>query len=464
MFIGRTDEFCKLKKQLESDKKSAILVYGKRRIGKSRLISEVVQSFDGIAIEHTCAKTTYLGNLQLLSRSICDVMELPPIEFSELIDVFDFLGKQGKDKRIVIVLDEYQYLKQSCEKGKIDSLMQIIIDKLPSNINVILCGSYVTIMKELLEEDNPLFGRFTETIHLQAFDYYDASLFWPDATEKEKIERYAVFGGSPFTLETYDEGMSFGDNIKKYLLTETGILRSYIENVILKEIQKAYDIRIFEIIGNGKKKYSEIVTSLGEADNGLLDKQLKYLISMESIKKVFPINKPNDKKKQFYEICDNLVRFYFTYIFGRGSLINKLGIDQFYELYVESTIDEFISRRFEDVSAQYFMRKVRSGKLKGVFDIGSYWYDNPENRSNGEFDVVLKREKGYDIFECKYYKNPMSMKECDLEAKQIGEIKGLSCNKIGFVCLSGFECDSKVYSLHTGKDLFEKIKRVGEEQ
>ena len=175
---------------------------------------------------------------------------------------------------------------------------------------------------------------------------------------------------------------------------------------------------------------------------------------MESIKKVFPINRPNDKKKQFYEICDNLVRFYFTYIFGRGSLINKLGIDQYYELYVESTIDEFISRRFEDISAQYFIRKVRLGKLKGVYDIGSYWYDNLDTRTNGEFDVVLKREKGYDIFECKYYKKPMSKKECDFEAKQIGDIKGLSCNKIGFVCLSGYEFDSQVYSLHTGKDLF----------
>ena len=283
MFIGRTEEFGKIKKQLESDKKSAILVYGKRRIGKSRLISEVVHNIEGIVIEHTCAKTTYQGNLQLLSRSICDVMELPPIEFSELIDVFDFLGKQGKNKKIVIVMDEYQYLKQSCEKDKIDSLMQIIIDKLPANFNVILCGSYITIMKELLEEDNPLFGRFTETIHLQAFDYYDASLFWPDATEKEKIERYAILGGSPFVLESYDDSLLLGENIKKYLLTETGILRSYIENVILKEIQKAYDIRIFETIGNGKKKYSEIVTSLGEADNGLLDKQLKYGVYKEGI-------------------------------------------------------------------------------------------------------------------------------------------------------------------------------------
>lgn len=453
MFIGRDEELTRIRKQLESKQKSAILVYGKRRIGKTSLISEAVSIEEGIIIEHTCAQTNYQGNLSLISRSICDILELPKMEFSELMDVFDFLIAQAKGRKIVLVIDEYQYLKQSGTKNQIDSLMQIIIDKLPDNFNIILCGSYVTVMKELLEEENPLFGRFTETVHLQAFDYYDSSLFWEKASDADKVARYAVFGGSPYVLSQVDTSKSLGENIKKLILPETGVIRSYIENVVLKEIQKVYDIRIFEIIGNGKKRYSEIASCIG-GDNGLLDKQLRHLISMESISKVFPINKADDKKKQFYVISDNLVRFYFSYVFGRGSLINKLGIEQYYNLYVEDSIDEFISRRFEDIASQYFIRQIKKGKLKQVYDVGSYWYDDPKTKTNGEFNVVLKRKAGYDFYECKYYSEVMTKKECDIEANKVYAVKGIIPNRVGFVAMAGFDFESDEYDLITGNMLF----------
>ena len=454
MFVGREEELRRIREQLRSKRKSAILVYGKRRIGKTRLISEALLGVEGIVIEHTCAQTTYHGNLTMISRSICDVLGLPRVEFAELMDVFDFLIAQAKGRKLILVIDEYQYLKQSGTKNRVDSLMQMIIDKMPANFNIILCGSYISVMRELLEEENPLFGRFTETIHLQAFDYYDSSLFWKDASKNEKIERYAVLGGSPYSLEMFDASISLKDNIKKYILPETGLLRSYVENVILKEIQKAYDVRIFEIIGNGKKKYSEIASSLG-GDNGLLDKQLKNLINMESVSKVFPINRPDDKKKQFYVINDNLVRFYFTYVFGRGSLIAKLGIDQYYELFIEDSIDGFISRRFEDIAAQYFIRSIKKGKLKGVYDVGSYWYDDSATRTNGEYDVVLKRKDAYDFYECKYYREAMSKKECDAEADQVKSIKGINYNRIGFIAMGGFDFASDEYDLIEGERLFE---------
>lgn len=455
MFIGRTEEIQRIQTQIFNRKKSATLIYGKRRVGKTRLISEALSGVDGIIIQHTCAQTTYQGNMVLLSHSICDILELPRVEFVELSDVFQFLSKQSDGKPIVLVIDEYQYFKQSAPKNHVDSLMQIIIDRLPANFNVILCGSYVTVMKELLEEENPLFGRFTETIHLQTFDYYDSSLFWENAGAREKIERYAVLGGSPYVLESYDKKQTLEENIKKLILPETGLLRSYVENVILKDIQKNYDQRIFEVIGNGKKKYSELLTSLGESNNGLLDKQLKHLISMDEIQKVFPINKPIDKKKQFYVINDNLVRFYFTYVYDRKSLITKLGPDQYYNLFIEDSITEFISRRFEDMALQYFMRLIKNGTLKAVYDVGSYWYDDPKTRTNGEFDVVLKRKESYDIYECKYYTHLMKKKECDLEAKQIANVKGIECGKIGFISLSGFEFETDEYVLLDGGKLFD---------
>lgn len=244
------------------------------------------------------------------------------------------------------------------------------------------------------------------------------------------------------------------------LLRETGILRVYIESAILKEIQKAYDVRIFQVIGNGKKRYSELNDHLSEKNNGLLDKQLKNLMNMEMIEKVFPIYKPADKKKQFYEIRDNLMRFYFTYVFGKESLIIRLGEDAFYEMYIQPSLNQFISRRFEQIVLQYFRRLSVSRQITDIYDFGTYWYDNPKTHKNGEFGCVLKRPDGYDFIGCKYYSKPMTMSECEKEEQQLKTLQGKTCRKIGFACSAGFSFSSDRYDLITGEDLFSEKNRI----
>ncbi len=452
MFVGREKELAILKQQFDSDRKTAILVYGKRRIGKSTLLLKAAETFDGIVINHLCVQSTYEGNMDLLSRSICQGLEFPSIRFEDLYALFDFLNKQ--DKKILLIIDEYQYLKNTKKAREIDSLMQSVIDRMSNNINVVLCGSYITIMRELLEEENPLFGRFTAIIHLNEFDYYDAAKFYPQSSIRRKVENYAVFGGSPYVLSNIDSNISLEQNIIHLLLPETGILRSYIENVILREIQKTFDTRILEIIGNGKKKYSEINSMLG-ISNGLLDKQLKNLMNMETISKVSPINKPNDKRKTFYIINDNLMRFYFTYIFGNAGIIERIGEETFFKQFISASIQEFVSRRFEDIGNQYFQRKAKEGKILNVVDIGSFWYDDSERKISGEFDCVLKRTAGYDFYECKFYKEPMKVEECKKEEMQVNQIKGLSIHEMGFICLGGFDFQTDEYKLVSGEMLFE---------
>ena len=417
------------------------------------MISEAAKSFQGIVINYLCTQTTIHGNLSLLTESICVALHLPEIHFLHFTDLFSFLGKQ--ESEFLIILDEYQYLKNAGRKGKVDSMMQNIIDHLPGNVKIVLCGSYITVMKELLEEDNPLFGRFTSVIHLEELDYYDASLFSEKMSVSDKISHYAVFGGSPYVItNTYRTSVEEG--IRKLLLPETGILRIYVENVILKEIQKLYDIRILQVIGNGKARYSQIEDTLDMTSNGLLTKQLNQLISMETIRKVSLINKPGDKKKQFYEINDNLIRFYFTCIFGKQSILSSLGEDAFYCLYIRPSLQEFISRRFESIVSQYMRRQVRSGQIRDVYDIGSYWYDDPVTHHNGEFDCVLKKKKGYSFIECKFYQKPMKLSECREEEQQVLSSPGIPLESIGFACSSGFDFSTGQYHLITGEDLYRK--------
>ncbi len=456
MFHGREQELQAIRKELSSwDRRTAILVYGKRRTGKSTLIREAARSFDGIVIEHLCVQSTLEGNLALIYRSVYQTLGLPAIQFGSLFDMMDFLKNQGK--QILLMIDEYPYLKQSKKLNEVDSYMQAVIDRLPPNVKLILCGSYITMMKELLTEGNPLFGRFSLILHIRDFDYYDAARFYPNLSARDKIALYAVFGGSPYVLENLDVQVSLRENILRLLLPETGLIRSHIDNTMLSEIRKNYDVRILETLGNGKKRYSEISDALKMEETGLLEKQLKILMNMEIIQKTEPLNRRNDKKKRFYGIVDNLMRFYFSFIFGSAGIISRIGAAQYFRMNIEGEkLRQFISRRLEGVTLQYFHRMAGIGLYKDVEDFGSYWYDDPVRKTNGEFDCVLKRQGDqFDFFECKYYDQKMALKECLEEEKQVRQQPGLAVSRIGFVCTGGFQFqETDKYILIDGDALY----------
>ena len=455
MFVGRENELAELQRELRSWKrKTAVLVYGKRRVGKSTLINKAADSFEGVVINHLCVTSTFEGNMALLYQSICTSLSLPKMSFESIFAMMDYL--KSLEKKILLIIDEYPYLKETKKKGEVDSIMQAVIDKLPENVKIILCGSYISVMKELLEEDNPLYGRFSLILHIRDFDYYDAAKFYPNLSPKEKVEMYSVFGGSPYVLGLIDESTSLEENIKKLLLPETGLVRVHIENTMIKEIKKTFDTRILEALGNGKKKYSEIRDWMGSNENGLLDKQLKILLDMETIRKEEPINRKNDKKKQFYEIEDNLMRFYFAFIFGNAGIITRIGPEQYYKRNFGENLREFISRRFEGVVLEYFHRQAVSGAIDDIEDFGCYWYDDPVNKTNGEFDCVVKRVGDkYDFYECKFFDRKMTAEECKQEKKQLDEIKGITVERVGFVSIEGFSSKKiKDFVLVDGKILY----------
>ena len=452
MFVGREKELIDILNQINSSKKTSILIYGKRRVGKTTLIKESLKKYKDLSILHTCIQSSYQSNLDALAKSICLSLNLPIMQFNNIADIFEFLKKQNKE--IVLIIDEYPYLKNSLSNNEVDSYMQQVIDNLPHNIKLILCGSYISSLKELLYEDNPLFGRFSLIIHLENLNYLESSQLFLKQSKDWFLEEYLIFGGSPYVLNYIENNKKLKENIIELLLKDRGILRVYVENILLKEIQKTFDIKILEIIGNGKKKYAEIENKTHYSSSGLLSKQLNHLIDMDIIDKISPINKRNDKKKQFYILKDNILRFYFTFIFGYDAIINNIGEESYYEQYINPKLNSYLSYRFEDIAKQYFSIKSKEGKIKNIQDIGIYWYDDKDNKTKGEFDCVLKINNRYSIYECKYYKKPMKLIECNDEEKQIRKIKEVQINKLGFICTSGFSFKSNDHDLITLNDLF----------
>ena len=421
------------------------------------MIKEAAKKFDGVVVNHMCVTSTFEGNMELIYQSVSEAIGLPNIRFGSLSEMMDYLGMI--DKKVLLIIDEYPYLKQTKKKNEVDSYMQAVIEKLPENVKLILCGSYIAMMKELLEEENPLFGRFSLIQHIRDFDYLDAAKFYPELSARDRVAFYAVFGGSPYVLENLDTRMTLKENIERFLLPETSLIRSHIENVVLKEIQKTFDARILAIIGNGKKRYSEIRDKIVNSETGLLDKQLKILMDMETIQKTEPINRRSDKKKQFYEIVDNLMRFYFTFIFGKAGTIARIGEEQYFGRNIAAALEQFISRRFEGIALQYFHRAALLGKYPDIDDFGSYWYDDAATKSNGEFDCVIRCGEQYDFYECKYFDRAMTLEECQEEKAQLDNIKGINVSGVGFVCTGGFSFDSSDdFVLIDGKELYFSIQ------
>ena len=451
MFIGREKELTLLQQDYIG---KAVMVYGKRRVGKTTLIQKALENCQHQTVYYECSKGAMQDNIDGLVRELARVKMLPvPLNFSTLQDVFIYLN--ALPKKIVVVIDEYPYLKKATDSATVDSIFQNIIDNRLSNIELVLSGSHIGMMKDLLQERNALYGQIAVTIKLNELNYLDAARFYPDRTPYDKVAHYAVFGGSPFVNQALNPAATLRENVISTILNPVSAVYLYASQLLLSDYSvKINAERIFSVIGNGKKRYTEIEDKLDVKKTGNLSKQIKSLTELEIVSRNSPINKIGDNKKATFEINDNLLRFYFTFIYKNASALQVLGAEAFYDEYVAPTLTDFISRRFEGICRDYFSLQVRSGKLKGVRNIGSYYYDDPVHRKNGEFDVALELADGYAIYEAKYYAQPMTLDEIRREAQQVANIKELAVKQLGFIAINGFVEQEKPYTYLDGNDIF----------
>lgn len=455
MFIGRSKELARLEEFFSNPRKRAALIYGKRRVGKSTLVRKASENFDGVVISYLSLIAPFKINLDSLSDLVLSSFgESGEYSFSSLDSLFRYL--KGKKERILLIIDEYQYFKRGTSEFNLDSVLQKAIDSgLGENIKLIVSGSFISMMLELLEGDNPLYDRFSLILHLEDMDYFDAFKFLPSSSLRKKVEYFSVFGGSPNVLEVLEEKKSLRENIISLLLDNNAYLKAYIENDLLLEFNNLYNLKgVLSVLGNGKKRFTEISDKLGPINPSLLLKTLETLQEVGMVRSVFPINKEGNRKYKFYEISNNLVRFYYAYIYKNQSRLRFSGPEVFYSQIVEPRLDEFISHRFESLVKEYFSRAVRTGNEDPqIEEVGTYWYDDRITGRNGEFDCALKKGNFYTILEVKLLMDKMSLSLAKKEEEKIRLIPDLPVERIGFVSLTGFDFENSEYKLITGEDL-----------
>lgn len=369
------------------------------------------------------------------------MLELPKLGFNDIESLLKYIFDLATKEKMILVLDEYPYLRESV-KG-MDSILQSLIDQYrnTSKLTLIILGSYVEVMTSLLEKENPLYGRVDLTIDLKQMDYYESSLFYPNYSAEDKVRIYSVFGGIPYYNRLIDDSKSVKENIIELIASNGARLENEVSMYLNSELSKITNTNeVFATLSKGFTKYSDILSQSHVSSGPTLIDVLDKLIRMEVVAKTAPINDRNNKKKMSYSICDNLSLFYYRYIFEYLSQMNIMDEEVFYKKYIEKDFEEyFVPHLFENICKQYLIRQNRLGEIEPVLqNIGKYYYDNPKNRTNGEFDIVSEDDNGYIFYEVKFRKKEITDEMIDEEIAQVNAT-GLNCYKYVFFSRSGFK-------------------------
>ena len=302
MFLNREKETERIREVVRMHKShaKAILVYGLRRVGKTSLIQNALSGYEGTVISYLAVEDTYLSNIRQFAKCAADALNMPYLSsVADMNALFSIIADTGR--KVVVVLDEYHLLKKSFRDGNLDSYFQRLVDRLKDNITFVFCGSYLSVMRNMGNYEEPMYGRFDLELHLRTFDYYDSSAFYSSLSSTEKIRYYSVFGGFPFVLERLQLEKGFEWNIKRAFLDSWDIVYSTINEILMTEINKLeYAGAILSYLKNGKARNNEIASVLN-ASASSVSKEVSRLTDMDLIEKNNPINRKDDAKKTLYK-------------------------------------------------------------------------------------------------------------------------------------------------------------------
>ncbi|EGD51887.1 DUF234 DEXX-box ATPase [Thermoanaerobacter ethanolicus JW 200] len=404
MFIGREYELETLNKLYNEDKFHFIVMYWRRRVGKTTLLTEfckdkpsiffVAEEYnDKIALESFSDKIlSYFGLGGLVSR------------FESWEKAFLFLAQQAKDKRLVVVIDEFPYIVNS--NKSIPSLLQNLIDHhlKDTKLFLIICGSSVSfIEKEILSYKSPLYGRRTAQLIVEPFNFFESRKFFPNYDFENQVIAYGVLGGIPQYLNNFDSTKDVYENIKTKILDKASYLYEEPKLLLRQEVREPslYN-SIIEAIASGSSKLNEISTKVG-VDTDKCSKYISTLIDLKILEKITPVELKDKSRKSIYKIKDNFFRFWYRFVFTNKALIEQGLIDEVLENKIKPFINEFIGEVYEEICMDYLKILNKKKKLPFIFEkIGKWWGNNPYKRREEEIDIVALDKNNIIFGECKW--------------------------------------------------------------
>ncbi len=428
MFIGREAELQFLNDKYQEKKGQLIVLYGRRRIGKTETLREFCKNKPHVF--YSCTQSNDRAQLAKFSKHL--LKDNLPVkkyisEFTNWEQAFRSIADLPyKDKKKLIVIDEFPYM---CKGNKsIPSILQNLWDNelKDTDVMIILCGSSMSfIEKELLGEKNPLYGRATGIYKMNEMGFYDASRFFPDYSSRDKIYIYSILGGIPHYLNQFNPALSVAENIKRNILTKGSVLYSEVEFLLHQELREpAVYNSIIEAIAVGNTKLNEISQKSLVDDLSKTSVYLKNLIELGIVEREFSVDARTKEKvntsRGIYRLKDNFFRFWFAFGFGNLSQLEDGDVEGVYKYSIEPMLHEFASLPFEDVCKEFVremqkqqelpFRCAKLGRWIGQTTIRDETSQNGLRIAETEIDLlgIDKESKAYLVGECKFQNRPFS--------------------------------------------------------
>lgn len=403
MFVGREKELRDLDKMYRSDKFEFAVIYGRRRVGKTALISHFIQ--DKKAIYFMGVESNEKQNLENFSKSIFEYVEgvQSGLVFDSFQTALEYVFQLAQKERIIIAIDEYPYVAR-VSKG-LASTLQMLIDKYKDNskLMLIICGSSMSYIEDhVLAYKAPLYGRRTAQMKILPFDFAETCRCFNNFSDEDKAIIYGIVGGTPQYLLQMDDKLSIGENIRNTFLNTSSFLFEETENLLKQEVRDTANYNaIITSIATGASRMSEISAKIGE-NTSVCSNYLKNLISLGIIKKEIPYGEKSSRKS-IYRIADNMFRFWYRFIPANTSIIMRGAVDLAYRR-IEPQLSDYMGSVFEDICGQYLWNMLINGKLPVEFaELGRWWGNDPVFRSQTEIDIMAVQDRNTALFgECKW--------------------------------------------------------------
>ncbi len=418
-FVDRTQELAALQREYERDAASLVVVYGRRRVGKTALLVEFMKNKR--ALYFLATEESESQNRAAFKNLVAEFVDddlLRNASVDRWDDLFDRVaGSSGE--RTVVVIDEFQYLGKS--NAAFPSIFQRIWDTVLSkrNVMVVLCGSLITMMVgQTLSYQSPLYGRRTAQLRMGQipFSYYGD--FFEGVSERKLVELYSVTGGVPKYIELFEHTEDVFAAIEQNVLNRSSFLYDEANFLLQKEVGEVGTyFSIIKAIAAGNRKLGSIAGLLGVKQTSL-SMYLKTLIDLDILEREVPVTElqPEKSKKGLYRIKDHYLRFWFRYVFPNLGFLESGHAEAVMKKIRENFVDGHVSYVYESVCREKVWEASAEGRWPFVpARVGRWW-----NGKNVEIDLVAFDEPGANIAlcECKFWKAPVGANVLrDLEQK-----------------------------------------------
>ncbi len=404
MFIGRVNELKELNRLYNKNTFEMIVIYGRRRVGKTSIIRQFCQ--DKQHLFYVAIEQNDKGALEGFSEKVLEMFPSASSYLDAFISwekAFEYVADQAKDSRLIVAIDEYPYIATG--NPSISSVIQKIIDTklLNSKLFLILCGSSMSFMEnQVLGYQSPLYGRRTAQFKIEPFDYFDSSQFFPMFTYEEQLVAYGAAGGVPQYLSSMAKEGTLVDSLYYNFFRKDGHLFEEPSSILKQELREPATYNsIIAAIASGASKINDISTKTGE-EGKKCSKYLSTLIDLHIVKKEYPLGR-DEGRKAIYSLSDQMFRFWYKFVLGNMTNIEANMGKIILEKKIYPQLSEYMGKTFEEICMQYLIRRNQSLSLFIMFEqIGRWWGNNPQHKRQEEIDIVAKSGEEAIFAECKW--------------------------------------------------------------